>query len=221
MKPGRKAWVSPVIALFVVLTSSLFQSISVSAADQNAGETATPIKHVIVIIGENHTFDNVFGVFQPLHGQKVNNLLSEGIVTCRGESGPNVGLAAQKQGSASSTYSLAPQKTGPYTTLPQPNTTYAHGLPSNVPDARFPTNLPDAPYQITRYVPYLDSYVGDPLHRFYQMWQQQDEGKNDLYTWAANTAGDDNGANPPSPIYQGAVSMGYYNMCTGDAPNFN
>jgi phospholipase C len=89
-----------------------------------------------------------------------------------------------------------------------------------VPDARFPADLPNAPFQITKYVPYLNSYVGDPLHRFYQMWQQQDEGKNDLYTWVANTAGDDNGASPPATIHQGAVSMGYYNMCTGDAPNF-
>jgi phospholipase C len=176
---------------------------------------------VIVIIGENHTFDNVFGVFQPVHGQKVNNLLSQGIVTCRGRIGSNAGLAAQQQASDTGTYSLAPKKTGPYTTLPQPDTTYAQGQPLNVPDARFPANLPNAPFQITRYVPYLDSYVGDPLHRFYQMWQQQDEGKNDLYTWVPNTAGDDNGANPPARIHQGALSMGYYNMCTGDAPNFN
>jgi phospholipase C len=39
-----------------------------------------------------------------------------------------------------------------------------------------------------------------------------------LNTWVANTAGDDNGAIPPAPIYQGAVQMGYYNMAQGDAP---
>jgi phospholipase C len=118
-------------------------------------------------------------------------------------------------------HSLAPQKTGPYATLPQPNTTYAQGQPQDVPDPRFPADLPNGPYQITKYVPYIDSYVGDPLHRFYQMWQEQDEGKHDLYTWVHQTAGDDNGAVPPKPIYQGALDMGYYNMCQGDAPNFN
>jgi phospholipase C len=211
---------STVLALFVVLISSLFQTLSASANGQGNRSTITPIKHVIVIVGENHTFDNVFGVFQPVKGQKVNNLLSEGIVTCQG-AGPRVGKAAQQQATDTGTYSLSPQQTGPYTTLPQPNTTYAQGQPPNVPDARFPANLPNAPYQITKYVPYQNSYVGDPLHRFYQMWQQQDKGKNDLYTWVPNTAGDDNGANPPSPIHQGGLSMGYYNMCTGDAPNFN
>ncbi|WP_151758467.1 alkaline phosphatase family protein [Dictyobacter vulcani] len=52
------------------------------------------------------------------------------------------------------------------------------------------------------------------------MWQQQDGGKADLYTWVHQTAGDDNGANPPKPINQGALAMGYYNMNTGDAPFF-
>lgn len=33
----------------------------------------SPIEHVIVVVGENHTFDNVFGVYRPRHG-KVWNL---------------------------------------------------------------------------------------------------------------------------------------------------
>jgi acid phosphatase len=225
----RKAWISAALASIVMLASSLFQGVPVSAAgltssqsiSPEAGNTATPIKHVIVIIGENHTFDNIFGTFQPIHGQSVNNLLSQGIVTCSGNLGQDAGLAAQQQATDTSTYSLAPTQTGPYTTLPQPDTTYAQGQPQNVPDARFPANLPNAPYQITKYVPYLNSYIGDPLHRFYQMWQEQDKGKHDLYTWVHQTAGDDNGANPPATIHQGALDMGYYNMCTGDAPNFN
>ena len=228
----RKVWISTALVSIVMLTSSLFQLASVSAARPTISQglsgggphtphTATPIKHVIVIIGENHTFDNIFGTFQPLNGQKVFNLSSQGIVNCAGNFGPNVQLAAQQKATDTTTYQLAPQKTGPYTTLPQPNTTYAKGQPPNVPDSRFPANLPNGPYQITRYVPYENSYVGDPLHRFYQMWQEQDKGKHDLYTWVHQTAGDDNGAIPPKPIYQGALDMGYYNMCKGDAPNFN
>ncbi len=42
--------------------------------------TATPIKHVIVIIGENRSFDHVFATYVPKHGESVNNLLSQGIV---------------------------------------------------------------------------------------------------------------------------------------------
>jgi phospholipase C len=50
------------------------------------------------------------------------------------------------------------------------------------------------------------------------MWQQTAAFHDRLATWVANTAGDDNGANPPVPIYQGSVQMGFYNMAQGDAP---
>src|SRR3954447_21080725 len=35
----------------------------------------TPIQHVIVVIGENHTFDNVYGTYTPGPAQSVDNLL--------------------------------------------------------------------------------------------------------------------------------------------------
>ena len=44
-------------------------------------ETTSPIKHVIVIIGENRSFDHVFATYVPKSGETVNNLLSEGIIT--------------------------------------------------------------------------------------------------------------------------------------------
>ena len=57
--------------------------------------TATPIKHVIVLIGENRTFDNVYGTYIPKHGQHVSNLLSRGIVNANGSPGPNFAVARQ------------------------------------------------------------------------------------------------------------------------------
>ena len=57
--------------------------------------TATPIKHVIVIIGENRTFDNVYGTYVPRKGQHVANLLSRGIVHADGSPGPNSVAAEQ------------------------------------------------------------------------------------------------------------------------------
>ena len=64
------------------------------------GKTRTPIEHVIVIIGENHTFDNLFGAYQPRHGQTIHNLLSEGIINADGTPGPNffTGSAAARCG---------------------------------------------------------------------------------------------------------------------------
>jgi phospholipase C len=58
-------------------------------------DTATPIKHVIVIVGENRSFDHVFATYVPKKGEKVMNLLSEGIIKADGTPGKNFSKAAQ------------------------------------------------------------------------------------------------------------------------------
>jgi acid phosphatase len=230
-----------VAAALGLMAAAVTATTSAGAASRAAagGGTTTPITHVVVIIGENHSFDNVFATYRPPDRQHIRNLLSEGIINASGSRGPNFAKAAQVKATDTGTYTLTPKVTGKYATLPAPNTTYVSnacdGLAGNSADTRFPANLPNGPYQITKYVPYFDShleyssfgqcelfgaYVGDPLHRFYQMWQQTATPGNGLNTWVANTAGDDNGAHPPAPIFQGAVSMGFYNMAQGDAPIF-
>src|SRR5262249_11509232 len=49
----------------------------------------------IVLIGENHTFDNVFATYVPREGQQVSNLLSRGIIRADGTPGPNSAAARQ------------------------------------------------------------------------------------------------------------------------------
>jgi phospholipase C len=73
-------------------------------------DTASPIQHVIVVIGENHTFDNVYATYAPGPGQSIDNLLSKGIVNADGTPGPNAGLALQHTASDTVTYSLDPQR---------------------------------------------------------------------------------------------------------------
>ncbi len=58
-------------------------------------KTTSPVKHLIVIIGENRTFDHVFATYKPKNGQTVDNLLSKGIVNEDGTPGPNFNLALQ------------------------------------------------------------------------------------------------------------------------------
>jgi phospholipase C len=57
--------------------------------------TRTPIKHVIVIIGENRSFDHVFATYKPKEGESVWNLLSERIVKADGTPGRNFSKAQQ------------------------------------------------------------------------------------------------------------------------------
>jgi len=118
-------------------------------------------------------------------------------------------------------YEVMPRIVGTYGMLAQPGTTHAVGLPRNVPDQRFPGLLPNGPFQITNHVGY-DEPVGDPVHRFFQMWQEFDGGQRDLFVWVAETSGEgsQNRTDPASGTNQGAVAMGFYNMAAGDAPYF-
>ena len=44
------------------------------AADDSSAHTSTSIEHLIVVVGENHTFDNLYGAFKPREGQSIKNL---------------------------------------------------------------------------------------------------------------------------------------------------
>ena len=184
----------------------------------------TPIEHVIVLVGENRTFDNLYGVYEPRKGQSVANLLSKKIVNRDGTPGPNFALAAQRLGLVTERYTPTPAFNGVYGVLPQPWAQGAFGQRQDVPDARFPAGLPNGPFQITRHVSY-GAHTGDPTHRFFQMWQQVNGGKHDLFVWVADQTGP--GPSNPYPVpltpgktLQGGVSMGFYNMAAGDAPLF-
>src|ERR1700733_1015614 len=111
------------------------------------GETASPIKHVIVLIGENRTFDHLFATYKSPSGEPVKNLLSEGIINADGTPGKHFGRAAQFQ-------AIAPFKTqyyihlnnnekAPYTTLPEPSLNFS---PSPVTGEPPPFPVADLPF---------------------------------------------------------------------------
>ena len=87
----------------------------------NDGKTKTPIKHVIVIIGENRTFDHVFATYKPKKGESVWNLLSQGIINNDGTPGRNYyTLGAQYSATDQTKYQISPDHKAPYSTLPPP-----------------------------------------------------------------------------------------------------
>jgi phospholipase C len=90
----------------------------VPAAAQGNPKTATPIKHVIVIIGENRSFDHVYATYKPKNGETVSNLLSKGIVTEDGTPGPNYSLSAQYNAVTGSTYAISPGEKTLYGSVP-------------------------------------------------------------------------------------------------------
>jgi hypothetical protein len=86
----RSASLLSVVALSIQLIAPVF-----AVAKDKGHKTQTPIQHVIVIIGENRTFDHVFATYKPSPGEGVWNLLSKGIVNEDGTPGPNFSLASQ------------------------------------------------------------------------------------------------------------------------------
>jgi acid phosphatase len=211
------------------------------AAGGHRRTTATPIEHLIVIVGENQSFDGVFATYVAKSGARVHNLLAQGIIDADGQPGARYALAAQNTAAAQPAYLPDPPRAAPYPNLPQPRLIgvtdqqfrpVGHGI-----DTRFPDNLPNGPFQITRYVPYpvanagptlasstaaLSASTGDPVHRFFQMWQQTggDNSRPDLYTWVDVTAGmgADTADVTAADTGQGGEPMGFVNMQRGDAP---
>jgi phospholipase C len=96
-----RTWRTKIAAGATTAALSAFASIaSVQAADPNtpvdAIKTATPIKHVIIIVGENRSFDHLFATYVPRHDEEgIRNLLSEDIITAAGTPGPHFSRAHQ------------------------------------------------------------------------------------------------------------------------------
>ena len=97
-------------------------AIPVHSADQTAPNTATPIKHVVVVIGENRSFDHLYGTYVPKSGDTILNLLSEGIVHQDGSPGRHFAAARQSTTSPQTSYFIGVTKKDktPYTILPDP-----------------------------------------------------------------------------------------------------
>ena len=107
----------------------------------------SPIEHVIVIVGENHTFDNVFGGYIPSPGQTVLNLLSQDIIDDNGKPGRNFSLARQrmaKDDPKNPLYTIDPMRNGPYLKLPQPIPPTPPVSPRMSRIPAFPTTCPTA-----------------------------------------------------------------------------
>src|SRR5215467_15146192 len=103
----------------------------------NGGDTATPIKHVIVLIGENWTFDGIYATYEPKRAnmQSVANLLSRGVITASGAPGPDFDYSQQFQinqpypttyfiDAMSTAGQTAYQQTPGTPSFPAPNTAY-------------------------------------------------------------------------------------------------
>jgi len=123
-------------ALSATLAALIAFPIPASAQNRNDGgdgdhhhRTETPVKHVIVLIGENRTFDHVFATYVPRSEDSVRNLLSEHIINADGTLGRNSAKAAQFQATppfrTKYFISLDDNEKAAYQTLPEPTLNFA------------------------------------------------------------------------------------------------
>jgi phospholipase C len=157
-------------------------------------DTATPIKHVIVIIGENRSFDHVFATYVPKKGETVWNLLSEGIIKANGTPGPNFSKAAQ-----SAAYDI------------QPDAFLLSPTKTEFPGAVLPAPLVGGPQ---------DSYVkNDNL----TLARQSENGlPADYYAYLVTGGTGQTSATPDARIKNvNALPAGPFQLTNGDAFTYN
>ena len=145
------------LALMIALALSLAAPCVVRCAEPNAGAAdrlerfRNHVNHIIVIYQENWSFDGLYGKFPGADGLA------------------NAGGAATQ----------VDREGVPYKTLPRPIGTIKKG-PKGTVDGRFPDDLPNAPFDLARFVKPEDR-TGDLIHRFYHEQLQIDGGKMDRF----------------------------------------
>src|ERR1700733_4926615 len=103
---SRKKFIG-LVTLLSMTTALVPPAVFAAPLQANDDNTTTPIKHVIVIYGENRSFDHLYATYQPKAGETVNNLLSEGIINADGTPGTNSGQATQYTATDTDTFHIA------------------------------------------------------------------------------------------------------------------
>jgi acid phosphatase len=188
------------IALTLAGTTAVSANNDKAAAPVVKGHHQHPVlpggyKHLVVIYQENHSFDNLYGLWGSVNGQHVDGLVDA--------------TTAQKTQVAQngSAYVCLPQDDVNLTTPPRPNTCQdpAHGTAMS--------NFTNAPFRIDSYIGAMDKTCPAPgvfaangvvkdspgalpggctrdlVHRFYQEQYQIHGGLQDRYTTGSDAIG--------------------------------
>ena len=128
------------LAMFQFAICAPFANAASEPQQSRDSATTSPIKHVIVIIGENRSFDHVFATYVSQSGEFVWNLLSEGIVNSAGTPGPNFKQYQQ--------HNAVDQQPDGFLLSPPPETSAP-----NFPNSVLPAPLIGGPNKQLSYVP--------------------------------------------------------------------
>jgi acid phosphatase len=217
---------------------------AVGFADTSVGAAApTPLggyKHVVVIYEENHSFDNLYGLWGEVGHQKVNGLpKAQAGATQVDQSGSPIGCLLQNDANLVTTTASVKWLDGsthPGLLSPECSATTPNGVAF---DSHFTSSMP---FSINDYVSPSDATCppktvfaangvenGDPqglpggctrdiVHRFYQEQYQLDSGKQDRYSTGSDAAGLTQGHYDTTqlPVYQYLHGQGAPNYVIAD-----
>jgi hypothetical protein len=128
-------------ALSILVAFAAIAAVPVAGEAQTPPAPVTPIQHVIVIFGENRSFDHVFGTYVPRKGETVWNLYSLGIVCADGTPGPNYARSHQFS-AVDSTCTPSTPATSRFTL-----TFHLPALPARIPPRAIPAPLRSRPWR--------------------------------------------------------------------------
>jgi len=134
MRPRQRHRYTAAVALGAMVGAQIATPLAYAGKKQTDDSTTSPIKHLIVLIGENRTFDHVYATYKPKHGQTVANLLSKEIILADGSPGPQADQAAQFEVNTPlpPTYFISASSKTAYSPLPTPELGGAPNVPVGV-----------------------------------------------------------------------------------------
>src|SRR4051794_30902821 len=161
--------------------------------------------HVVVIYEENHSFDNLYGLWGAVNGQSVDGLAADPATTPRA-------TQVRQDGTA---YRCLYQNDPSLATPPQDA---ACGADAGSNGIAFTSHFANAPFDINDYITPQSATCTDPVtmqpapggctrdlvHRFYQEQYQLDDGAMDRYTTGSDAVGLTQGYYDTTqlPVYQ-------------------
>jgi acid phosphatase len=147
---------------------------SASAANNDATRDRAALswaRHIVVIYQENHSFDNLYGNWEPVNGAPVNGLA-------------NADPAHTLQVSSSGMLYNCLKQNDPNLTVPPLSTTCNDATVTPA----FASHFANQPFAIDGYIP-QESLTRDLVHRYYQEQYQIDNGQQDRYVTGSDAIG--------------------------------
>jgi acid phosphatase len=149
-------------------------SVTANAANNDATRDRAALqwaKHIVVIYQENHSFDNLYGNWEPVNGAPVNGLA-------------NADPAHTLQASAAGPLYDCLMQNDPNLTVPPLSATCNDATVSPA----FASHFANVPFAIDGYIP-QESLTRDLVHRYYQEQYQIHHGQQDRYVTGSDAIG--------------------------------